>query len=347
MKAFRYIFLVVLCSMAVQTAAQAQNDWDAVLDRYENITRRCKELRDKAAAGEPVSQKSVTTLLGEMNRLRNSLQASSGKMTRAQRERFRMIKELYQGKDTPSRPATTENKPKVTGQARTETPPDLPVESITEVKGLSTIDLRVNKGLAARMPKNAKRSVATNARLEIRKEVPREWAVTPEPQTRLRDRRLNIIALTSFGDVQNYGFHVSYIPDHVGGYASVRTNLVSQLYAYECLSDGTTPGIESFKGNGAQRIGEYSFTAGAAFKALGWLDLFAGAGYGSSTLCWGDSLGAWAKVKDYSGAGLVVEAGAVFHIGPVCLLGGVSKLTAAPAGGPFMPVFSIGAGMSF
>ncbi len=32
----------------------AQNDWDSVLDRYESITARCKELRYKDAARVPV-----------------------------------------------------------------------------------------------------------------------------------------------------------------------------------------------------------------------------------------------------------------------------------------------------
>ena len=98
MNSFRHIFIAFLCLLAASSVAQAQNDWDSVLDRYEKITLQCMSLRDKAAAGERVSQKSVTELFGELNRLRNSLQQASGKMTAKQRERFRRVRESYDGK---------------------------------------------------------------------------------------------------------------------------------------------------------------------------------------------------------------------------------------------------------
>ena len=92
MNSFRHIFIAFLCLLAASSVVQAQNDWDSVLDRYEKITLQCMSLRDKAAAGERVSQKSVTELFGELNRLRNSLQQASGKMTAKQRERFRRVR---------------------------------------------------------------------------------------------------------------------------------------------------------------------------------------------------------------------------------------------------------------
>ena len=132
-----------------------------------------------------------------------------------------------------------------------------------------------------------------------------------------------------------------------GGYVSLRTNLKSQLYAYDILSDGTTGGEARFEAKGGQRIGEYSAAAGVVRTVTPWIDLYVGAGYGSSTLCWNDIHGAWAKVRDYSAAGLLLDGGAVFHLGKISLLGGVSYLTARPESGPFKPVFSIGAGIGF
>ena len=102
---FRYISLVCLCLFAVRTASLAQTNWNSVLDRYESITAQCKALRDKAAAGEPVSQKSVTTLFGELGRLRNMLQQSSGKMSKAQRDRFERIRRSYDGSVPAGEPA--------------------------------------------------------------------------------------------------------------------------------------------------------------------------------------------------------------------------------------------------
>ena len=155
------------------------------------------------------------------------------------------------------------------------------------------------------------------------------------------------IPTLSIGDTRQGGIFLSLSRGRLGGYLSARTNFVSQLYAYECLSDGATAGPEAFKGNGGQRIGEYSLSAGAVINALPWLSVFSGAGFGSSTLCWNDSLDAWARVKDYSASGLQVEGGMVFHLRNLSLLGGVSWLTARPTSGPFMPVFTLGAGVSF
>ena len=157
----------------------------------------------------------------------------------------------------------------------------------------------------------------------------------------------NIVALASFGDVVGYGLHVTYLSGRWGGCFSFRTNFVSQLYAYDVLSDGTTGGETGFEAKGDQRIGELSASAGVVRSVTPWLNLYAGAGYGSSTLCWNDIHGTWAKVKDYSGSGLMLDGGAVLHLGRLSLLGGVSWLTARPEAGPFKPVFSLGAGISF
>ena len=103
-----FTLILVFCLFASSGVASAQNDWDSVLDRYESITAQCKALRDKVASGEPVSQKSVTSLFGELGRLRNMLQQSSGKMTKAQRDRFERIRRSYDGSvpaGAPQRPA--------------------------------------------------------------------------------------------------------------------------------------------------------------------------------------------------------------------------------------------------
>ena len=157
----------------------------------------------------------------------------------------------------------------------------------------------------------------------------------------------NAIPTLSIGDTRQGGVFLSLSRGRLGGYLSARANFVSQLYAYECLSDGTTPGPETFNGNGGQRIGEYSFSAGAVINATPWLGVFAGAGFGSSTLCWSDFRGTWARIKDYSASGLLVEGGLILHYRHLSLLGGVSWLTARPSSGPFMPVFTLGAGIRF
>lgn len=396
MNSFRHIFIAFLCLLAASSVAQAQNDWDSVLDRYEKITLQCILLRDKAAAGEKVSQKSVTELFGELNRLRNSLQQASGKMTAKQRERFRRVRELYDGKmggqdgalrlrsgTVESRSGTGENRSGTvesrsgavenrsgtvgstsgTGEKKTaESSSHQPVgeRSRTAVDEQSRIPVGERSRTAGRI------MVEPLPKVEgwpaIMKDIPKAEVDVLDPQARpnsaigtiektgtLAGKHLifNAIPTLSIGDTRQGGLFLSLSPGRLGGYLSARANFVSQLYAYECLSDGTTPGPEAFKGNGGQRIGEYSLSAGAVINAAPWLDVFAGAGFGSSTLCWSDFQGAWARVKDYSASGLQVEGGVVFHLRNLSLLGGVSWLTARPSSGPFMPVFTIGTGFRF
>ena len=404
MNSFRHIFIAFLCLLAASSVAQAQNDWDSVLDRYEKITLQCMSLRDKAAAGERVSQKSVTELFGELNRLRNSLQQASGKMTAKQRERFRRVRESYDGKIDGQdgalrlRSGTVESRSGTVDRNTAEASSHQPVgeRSRTTVGEQSRIPVGERSRTAGRsmvepLPKvegwpvgleilrsaqndNLSRNdtpVILNGAAGGVKDLPRSAGGVknqqagiagasetsevkgtigrPEATGIMAGKRLifNAIPTLSIGDTRQGGILLSLSRGKFGGYLSARTNFVSQLYAYECLSDGTTPGPETFKGKGGQRIGEYSLSAGAVINALPWLSFFSGAGFGSSTLCWNDSLDAWARVKDYSASGLQVEGGVVFHLWNFSLLGGVSWLTARPTSGPFMPVFTLGAGVSF
>ena len=359
MNSFRHIFIAFLCLLAASSVVQAQNDWDSVLDRYEKITLQCMSLRDKAAAGERVSQKSVTELFGELNRLRNSLQQASGKMTAKQRERFRKVRELYDGKmagqdgalrlrariaegrseTVKSRSGTTEGR-SGTGKSNTVGPEEVTsagnsmVEPLPKVEGWPAIMKDIPKAEVDVLEPQAR---------------PTRSIGTTETTGTMTGKHLTFSAIPtlSIGDTRQGGIFLSLSRGRLGGYLSARTNFVSQLYAYECLSDGATAGPEAFKGNGGQRIGEYSLSAGAVINALPWLSVFSGAGFGSSTLCWNDSLDAWARVKDYSASGLQVEGGVVFHLRNLSLLGGVSWLIARPTSGPFMPVFTLGAGVSF
>ena len=359
MNSFRHIFIAFLCLLVASSVAQAQNDWDSVLDRYEKIALQCMSLRDKAAAGERVSQKSVTELFGELNRLRTSLQQASGKMTAKQRERFRRVRESYDGKMDGQVGALRLRSGTVESASGT-------VESRSGAAESNTAEASSHQPVGERSRTTGNSMVEPLPKVEgwsaIMKDIPKAEVDVLEPQARptrsigttettgtMTGKHLTFSAIPtlSIGDTRQGGVFLSLSRGRLGGYLSARANFVSQLYAYECLSDGTTPGPETFKGNGGQRIGEYSLSAGAVINAAPWLDVFAGAGFGSSTLCWSDFQGAWARVKDYSASGLQVEGGVVFHLRNLSLLGGVSWLTALPTSGPFMPVFTLGAGVSF
>ncbi len=368
---FRYISLVCLCLFAVRTASLAQTNWNSVLDRYESITAQCKALRDKAAAGEPVSQKSVTTLFGELGRLRNMLQQSSGKMSKAQRDRFERIRRSYDGSVPAGEPAEppalrqAQGPGNPAGEPRRSVgepvePPattDGPVLHLARVKlePLPAVDggkiLRFVLRQVQDGAQNDNRSSLRTDNLVILSEAKgetKDLSKRAKGETKdLSVKKINILPTLSFGDTRRGGLFLAMTRGQWGGYISLRTNLKSQLYAFDILSDGTTGGEERFEAKGGQRIGEYSAAAGVICTVTPWMELYAGAGYGSSTLCWNDIHGAWAKVRDYSAAGLLLDGGAVFHLGKISLLGGVSYLTARPEAGPFKPVFSIGAGIGF
>ena len=353
-----FTLILVFCLFASSGVASAQNDWDSVLDRYESITAQCKALKDKVAAGVPVSQKSVTSLFGELGRLRNMLQQSSGKMTKAQSERFERIRRSYDGSvpagalqrptGEPQRPVGEPVEPPATTDGPVLRLARVKLEPLPKVVHLLTLapSTMLSPFDNALGPRPVGEPVEPPVLRLLRQ------AQQPQGPERIEARgpgrkSWDIIALATFGDAINYGLHASYVPGRWGGYFSLRTNLKSQFYAYDILSDGTTGGEGRFEAKGGQRLGEYSASAGVVRTVTPWMDLYAGAGYGSSTLCWNDIHGAWAKVRDYSAAGLLLDGGAVFHVGKFSLLGGVSYLTARPEAGPFRPVFTVGAGFAF
>ena len=347
MRGVMFTLVLVFCLFASSGVASAQNDWDSVLDRYESITAQCKALRDKVASGEPVSQKSVTSLFGELGRLRNMLQQSSGKMTKAQSERFERIRRSYDG-SVPAgalqRPVSAPQRPAGEPQRPVGEPVEPPATTDGPVLRLARVKLEplpaVYGRKILRFAQNDSGTIMWDDSRVIQSVAKGETKV-------LSIKRINILPTLSLGDTRQGGLFLAMTRGQWGGYFSLRTNLKSQLYAFEILSDGTTGGEGRFEAKGGQRLGEYSASAGVVRTVTPWMDLYAGAGYGSSTLCWNDIHGAWAKVRDYSAAGLLLDGGAVFHVGKFSLLGGVSYLTARPEAGPFRPVFTVGAGFAF
>lgn len=365
------MIVVFLCLVTVKPDCRAQNSWDSVLDRYESITAQCKALRDKVASGEPVSQKSVTSIFDELGRLRNMLQQSSGRMSKAQRERFERIRRSYDGSVPAGEPAEPPALRQAQGPGNPAGAPQRPVGEPVEPTATTAGPVlhlaqakfeplpAVDGGKILRFVlRQAQDGAQNDNRSSLRIDNPvilseakgetKDLSKRAEGETKdLPVKRFNVLPTLSFGDTHQGGLFLAMTRGRWGGYISLRTNLKSQLYAYDILSDGTTGGEAAFEPKGGQRIGEYSAAAGLVVTVTPWMDLYAGAGYGSSTLCWNDIHGAWAKVRDYSAAGLLLDGGAVFHLGKISLLGGVSYLTARPEAGPFLPVFTIGAGIGF
>lgn len=99
-----------------------------------------------------------------------------------------------------------------------------------------------------------------------------------------------------------------------GFYAKFRSNFVSVLPAYECLSDGTTSnGYMWTTGNEVRQ--RMVVTGGALFGAARWLYFYVGGGYGKYLVAWEDNIGDYAKVTDLSFSGFSLDAGILLKMG--------------------------------
>jgi hypothetical protein len=153
------------------------------------------------------------------------------------------------------------------------------------------------------------------------------------------------VALAALGDSWQGGLHLQCLRGRWGGYVAARTGFSPTGTAYECTSDGWRTSGGRFRPDGSVRLGEWNLSCGVVRALLPWLDVYAGAGFGTSVLAWRDDTGVWARVSDYSASGPSLDAGVLVSRGRCCLLGGVSWLTPRPAAGPFPPVFSVGLGI--
>ena len=335
----RLISVLFLLCLTYGYEARGQNDWDAVLDRYESICVQCKELREKAAAGEPVPQGTISSLVGELGRLREILRKATGSMTDAQKKRYARIRDSYLGESE----AVTgdETVPVVKKVSSKSVPKAVPPKEETPPPATSRISLDpVSRLSMAELPTTVRSSQAGPGNLARR-------AVTYSEAPALTQRKplnINIIPIISLGDSPNFGGMLSLTFGKWGGYASGRSNFTSTACSYGCLSDGSIDGGR-FWGNGKDRLGELYVSLGPLLSLTGWISVFAGVGYGRSVLCWEDSAGQWAKVRDASAEGLLVETGAVVNIGKARILGGISWLTSPAGNSHLYPAALLGVGI--
>lgn len=337
------VILILVLSLTGNIDARAQDKWDAVLDRYEQICSQCKDLRARMMAGEQVSDRSVTSLLGELGRLRNELQQASGSMTESQKGRFEAIRNSYGSTLSEKNPVASKGNPATQAPKRSGT----------------TTNVKVHTK-PARIVLDPIAAVAPITVPSIQEPVPEAVAFAPcllygadtttlttATQQYTTSARFSIIPCFSYDGVPAGGVFAAYNYSGWGGYISARSNFVSGLYSYDCLGNGTIQNGGFFWGNGSSSISEWSVSAGVLKGILPRLELYAGAGYGSSVLRWQDATSAWARVSDASCAGFMLDGGMIFHMGYARLLVGTSWLTASQSYGRCSPSVNIGLGIGF
>lgn len=132
----------------------------------------------------------------------------------------------------------------------------------------------------------------------------------------LRRRRepvgLAVSAVASFPEYSG-GLQVTWEKYRFGAYVKAVSNFRASGSSYSCLSDGTAEGGYIWT-TGRTKVSRLSVTAGLVYRPCSWLNLYAGAGYGSRTLLWEDSALSWARVSDRSFKGMAADIGLQFRI---------------------------------
>ncbi len=352
---FAFICLCVLLFSRFTAHAQgAREKWDTVLDRYETVCDQCLSLRSRIVSGEAVKDKEVASLLKEWDRLRQTLQDASGSMSEIQRARFMTIRNRYAAAlGTPDPKAavpavTPETPPGRHAPAATASSPGKAVAARQKPQTPSPeASSRPERTIPGRNPMPA---LAPPRALSVPLSCTGRTQPDPFPcrasapaKSSIPQRAdIDVLALAGLSRSRfSFGASLFYTPPRScwGCFVSGRSNFVRTGSAYACNSSGALDAGGMFWGNGKDRYGIGVLNAGVSFHPAKNLALYAGTGYGKEELDWQDTAGQWARVSDWSRAGLSVEAGVLLHFGPVCISAGYGHIAS--------PAFVAGCGIHF
>jgi hypothetical protein len=303
-------------ALLVGTASWGQSDrWDRALDSYQTICDRCILLREQSLRGEEISPEELRSLLEQVSSLRTSLQKGSGSMSKAQKERFKRIRDRYT--EAFSKQGYTTDGP-VLKVAK-------PAMDLPRVKNEGKI-LRSASG----SPQNDNRSLSSH--------LDKQSSQTDKP----KDLSTSLTILGAWSPKSlSYGAMAAITGRRFGAYIKGRSNFKGQVTAsYSCLSDGTSGGAPIWT-TGKESHTEWSLGAGGIIRLSNAFSLYAGSGYGHSETLWEDAAGKWAKVDDYSAKGICADAGIIFTISYFQASAGISTINLKN------PTLEIGLGVRF
>ena len=334
------IIALLLISPAYVIAQNA--DWDKVLDRYEDICGQCITLRDRIVAGEPVSDRAVTSLLQELSQLRNTLQNASGSMTDEQKKRFTTIRDSYSGTTTIQESIDEEQTPPTKPQANKPQPEQITINEPVQVPDFS--------GLTIARPTVSEQQIMVPSEIGAYEKFSQDQLITEtaanpdfDSNNRFLDIEVYIIAGYNMSPVFGGMIAVGRKPFR-SGFISVLTNGSLNSYDYSCLSNGNIQGGGVFWGDGGVADNELFITGGLSVwsNRSGIVSVYLGTGYEINEHLWRDISGKWAVVSDLSGRGIVFQAAASFRFNHVALS---PSLIYMPSTNYILP--SIGLGYSF
>lgn len=318
-RAFLLLFVLFML-LPFQTKAQT-TDWDAVLDRYEDICGQCISLRDRIVAGESVSDRAVTSLLQELSQLRNTLQNASGSMTGKQKQRFNAIRDSYTGNTVTEPSKNVETQPTAVSQTKTVKPAGSasPKQETIKTSRPDSTYIRI-KSIPIVRPQLSDPSINNPDSLKSLDIVVSNDSTSgneyDQPIEIKRNNTLDTYLLAGYNRTLSIGGMIIVGKDRSKCfYISVLSNFSNTQSDYSCSNDGRIKGGGVFWGDGTVTDNQLFLTAGTAVwnSTSGNISVYAGAGYGINERLWRDITGKWAIVSDKSGRGLILQTTAAFR----------------------------------
>lgn len=142
---------------------------------------------------------------------------------------------------------------------------------------------------------------------------------TPRPKEGLM---LTLLADAGIFPTPSYGAMAVLTWRGVGAYVNYRSDFRKNEYSYTCTSEGDAE-YGRIWATGESRVSHTVATAGLAVWTSRRFGFYAGAGLSSSTRCWEDISGEWAKVEDKSYRGVAADGGILLTFKPMALSVGV------------------------
>lgn len=309
--------------LGVKAFAIPQGDnYDKALDKYAYICDRCVEMRAKVESGQSIQIESLGSLLAELSSLRKTLSNASGKMSAAQAARFEAIKAKYmQGMRAfgkrPARPSL--------GSIQRINPVTEPVE-VTLIE-MPERSLRLAQRPAPQVQRpepQAQRPERQSRHPEMQVKQSGGQTLRLEGQAKRPKEGFKFALLADAGifPTPSYGAMAVLTWRGVGAYANYRSDFRKNEYSYTCTSEGDTE-YGRIWATGESRVSHTVATAGLAVWTSRRFGFYAGAGLSSSTRCWEDISGEWAKVEDKSYRGVAADSGILLTFKPMALSVGV------------------------
>ena len=133
---------------------------------------------------------------------------------------------------------------------------------------------------------------------------------------------LTLLADAGIFPTPSYGAMAVLTWRGVGAYVNYRSDFRKNEYSYTCTSEGDAE-YGRIWATGESRVSHTVATAGLAVWTSRRFGFYAGAGLSSSTRCWEDISGEWAKVEDKSYRGVAADGGILLTFKPMALSVGV------------------------